>query len=166
MTVETQFRVPVTSESGGTIHLEDPTALPEEYSWSRLTLSAPVVDPQEKLLVAGTSVGILLWFLFVLRELHGLLLTIADGTPFLARNVARIRRLGWATLVAWLFAPASALLINGLIEPRFLTPGLYGGEIRSLEFDFSKLILALTIFVIAEVFRQGVALWEEQRMTI
>lgn len=96
---------------------------------------------------------------FVL-ELRAIVGSLDDGDPFIAPNSQRLERMGWFTLAIQLLAipvGAAASYFDGLTETVGHTEvGASGGGF----------VLALTLFVLARVFRHGTALREDLAGTV
>lgn len=137
--------------------------------------SAELIEAQGKLHVEGVSRTYMLIGLatasilaafgaIVLRKLRAVFHTLKEGDPFVLANVARLRFVGFAVLIAEL-ARAMWVFWNSVYLRWHLD--MEGIRLRS-EFDLHGLtILAgLLLLVIAEVFHVGVQIKEEQKLTI
>jgi hypothetical protein len=85
--------------------------------------------------------------------------SVGQGDPFNPRNARRLARMGWLTLAIQVLAfPANALA--GWIE--------YFSGISGSFFGFSLMgvLLALVLFILARVFRQGATMREELEGTV
>ncbi|MET0251422.1 MAG: DUF2975 domain-containing protein [Novosphingobium sp.] len=93
------------------------------------------------------------------RLLLGLIDSVGEGDPFNPHNARRLARMGWLTLaIQILGVPASALA--GWIE-------YFSGFSRSyFGFSLTGVLLALVLFILARVFRQGAAMREELEGTV
>lgn len=99
-----------------------------------------------------------LGFLFF-RHLHRIVESVREGDPFVPVNAARLQAMGWLSL---------AVHILGI--PLAATTGWLGrilgsGRI-SFEVSWFGLLLALVLFVLARVFRQGARMREELDGTV
>jgi hypothetical protein len=95
-------------------------------------------------LIAVTAV---LGLLFI-RLLRRIIDSVADGDPFIPENAVRLSQMGWLSVAVQLIAiPAGAL--SGWIA--------YTGHLRYIDVGFSigGVVLALILFILARVFRQG-----------
>ena len=95
-------------------------------------------------LIAVTAV---LGLLFI-RLLRRIIDSVADGDPFIPENAVRLGQMGWLSVAVQLIAlPAGAL--SGWIA--------YTGHLRYIDVGFSVggVVLALILFILARVFRQG-----------
>lgn len=111
-------------------------------------------------------VGILaLGFVIVLCGYRMLLLlrrivdSVAEGDPFIPENAERLRTMGWLTIAAQLIGVPAAVIGSWIA----LT-------LKDADFDFGVslggLLLALTLFILARVFRQGAAMREDLEGTV
>ena len=124
-------------------------------------------SPRSRSAVAAGALGliaVLALVLWIIGQLRDVVRTLRDGEPFVAANARRIRRIGWAvifgelaragfTYVGTSYAMASVSADGLRFYPRSdlgVLPILYG----------------LIILVIAEVFRIGTRLDEEQSLTV
>lgn len=110
------------------------------------------------LLLGGTMLA--LWERFVVY-LRRIVDSVGAGDPFVPDNAVRLARMGWMALgVFALSIPLGAL--SAWIES--VT------ETGSLDIDFdgggSGLVLAITLFILARVFRQGAAMREDLEGTV
>jgi len=111
------------------------------------------------LLILG--VGALLW---MTAQLQHVLRTVRDGKPFARLNVARLRRIAWV-VIAGEFARATIVYVeNSYAAAHFTAEGLR----FTARPDFSVLAIleGLIILVIAEAFRVGTRLDEDQSLTV
>ena len=102
--------------------------------------------------------------LVVLYQLRRVFGTLAAGDPFVRENATRIRMIGFAVLgmelVRVLVLSAQAYYLRA----NFSFTGI---QLRTLPHpDLGVLFLGLVLLVIAEVFRQGADLREEQSLTV
>jgi hypothetical protein len=121
---------------------------------SRAMLAAPVLAVILMMVVA----------LWVLSQLRALFRTLRDGKPFAAANATRLRRVAWVVLLA---EPARALMVwsaNHFVMTSFVADGLRFNARPDL--NLGAIFNGLIILVIAEVFRAGTRLDEDQSLTI
>jgi hypothetical protein len=102
--------------------------------------------------------------LYVIEQLRAVLRTLIHGNPFVAENATRIRRVAFAVIIGEF---ARSLIV--FAENHYAMTHV---AIAGLRFDawprvsVSTIIYGLIILVIAEVFRAGTRLDEEQSLTI
>jgi hypothetical protein len=105
-------------------------------------------------LLAATSA---LSFLF-LRHLYRIVGTVGEGDPFVPVNAERFAAMAWLTL------GADALLIGVMSLAKWAPHNrMDSGDIN---FAFGGLLLALVLFVIARVFREGTRMRDELEGTV
>ena len=117
--------------------------------------------------VAPALLGLALMFaavLFVLGQLRAVLRTLRDGQPFVRANAARIRWIAFAVIAGEIAKTAIVYSANAQAMTHFSAPGLRF-DARP-DFNFITIVHGLIILAIAEVFRAGTRLDEEQSLTI
>ncbi|MFC3172867.1 DUF2975 domain-containing protein [Novosphingobium bradum] len=108
------------------------------------------------LLLGAVVLALSVYFLVLLR---GIIDSVARGETFAAPNAARLARMGWlAAIVEAVSIPAGAVAfpINRAIGHDRLEFGLSPGVI----------LLALVLFILARVFREGAKMREELEGTV
>lgn len=105
--------------------------------------------------------GLALW---VLGQLRAVFRTVRDGHPFVAANATRIRWIGCAVIVGELVRAAIVFFEHVYAKTHFVADGLRF-EARP-ELNLMAFVYGLIILVIAEVFRTGTRLDEDQSLTI
>lgn len=126
-----------------------------------------VFTPGSKQFLIGPLLSVLAMLAFglwVLAELRGVFRTLRDGHPFVAANAARIRRIGWALILSEPVRAAMVYSANLFSSTNFSAPGLR----FDARFDFNAMTIVhgAIVLVIAEVFRAGTRLDEEQSLTV
>jgi len=101
-------------------------------------------------------------FLFILFYLRQFVKTLLTGNPFLEANARRLRTIAFFTIGYTVLDVVSKLFQSYWISRAMEKPILNNPV--SIRFEF--IILGLMILVIAEVFRIGVGMREEQSLTI
>ena len=117
--------------------------------------------------------GFLLWqglYLVVINQLRKILFSIRAGNPFVNKNIRRIRLLGDCLIGAELVRILGGFLYITFFKGTLSVPGT---RLDYLDFPFYwewlnlEIIFAgILILLIAEVFRVGIKLREEQELTI
>ena len=113
---------------------------------------------------AVLAVGMLALALWVLGQLRALLRTLRDGKPFAPANAVRIRRIAWAAIFGELARSALVFFENHYAATHFLSEGLHFGA--RPEVNVLAIVNGLIILVVAEVFRIGARLDEDQSLTV
>ena len=109
------------------------------------------------------SLAVPMYFVWQLRQL---LASIRRGSPFLRPNARRLRNVGLVVVLSDLLGAACRYAVGAAILDRTTVRGLALRPLLDWESLLGYLVLGLVILVIAEVFRQGAALAEEQSLTV
>jgi len=113
------------------------------------------------LLGVTVILAVILWGL---RQLQAVLRTLRDGQPFVPENATRIRSLAFIVIFGELARTALMFGANSYAITHFSGRGLrFNAE---LDLNVFALIHGLIILVIAEVFKAGTRLDEDQSLTI
>jgi energy-coupling factor transporter transmembrane protein EcfT len=118
------------------------------------------------------GVMVLVWIMVALsmlfvRQLRAIVRTVNDGDPFRPENAARLARMGWYAL------GEQACEFVG--QPLVAAYGRYAGELGNgigarmsggEHVSLAPLGLAMTLFILARVFRQGAAMREDLQGTV
>jgi hypothetical protein len=122
--------------------------------------------PPSRAFVASVGASLSLFLalaLWVFGQLRAVFRTLLDGHPFVAANAPRIRRIAYAVIGGELARSAIAYMGMG-IHPVFSAPGLHPDSRPDL--SIALLLCGLIMLAIAEVFREGTRLDEEQSLTV
>jgi hypothetical protein len=101
---------------------------------------------------------------FVLRRLHAVFRSLTRGSPFIPDNARRIQNVGVAVLLGELGRAAIVFAENYYAKTHVALAGLQFDAWPRI--NLTTIGLGLVILVIAEVFRVGTRLDEEQSLTI
>lgn len=112
-------------------------------------------------LVLILAIGLALW---VITELRAVLRTVRDGHPFVAANAVRVRRIACALIAGECARAAIVYLENSYAMTHFSAQGLRFAA--KPDFSLGAILEGVIILVIAEVFRAGTRLDEEQSLTV
>lgn len=110
------------------------------------------------LVLIGAILGTVFAFLFSLRRI---LDTVGAGDPFTPANGARLDLMGWLMVVLTLAIPCLPP-VAGWVNELLSEPGTPD----PFEFHFDGLLLALVLFILARVFRQGAAMRDDLEGTV
>jgi hypothetical protein len=102
--------------------------------------------------------------LWVLGNLRAVFRTLRAGRPFVRANATRIRTIAWLFIIGELARAAMVFFQNYYAMTHFSADGLRFDA--PLDLNFTAIIDGLIILVIAEVFRAGTRLDEEQSLTV
>ena len=105
--------------------------------------------------------GIILLFLHHLRQLFR---RVRDGAPFDARNAARVRWLGVLLIGGELLLKALGLWLSSIVL-RTAGPAPVAVE-PSFALDGKVILIGIMLIALAEVFRRGTALEDEQSLVV
>jgi hypothetical protein len=136
------------------VHLEDAQGSLEFSPRSRVVVAEAAV-------VLIAALALIMW---VLGQLRAVFRTLRAGRPFVAANATRIRRIGYAVLVGEVVRAALAYAGMRYAMTHFSIQGVRL-EVR-WDLNVVVIICGFIILVIAEVFREGTRLDEEQSLTV
>jgi hypothetical protein len=102
--------------------------------------------------------------LWVLAQLRAVFSTLRDGRPFVAANAMRIRWIGYAVILGEVVQSLALFGGNAYARTHFAADPLRFDAWPSI--DVFAIIHGLIILAIAEVFRAGARLDEDQSLTI
>ncbi len=116
------------------------------------------ISRQTLMLSAFTSAIIAAAFFFIARLLKNLLKTLLDGDPFVPENIDRLRKI-WIILALTEAFRMVARPMIAVMDP---------SDTMNFDLDirFTSWFLVFVIATVAEVFRYGAALRQEQKLTI
>jgi hypothetical protein len=103
-------------------------------------------------------------FLWGLNQLRRVFRSLSRGLVFIPENTLRIRWLGLTIIFGELARAALVYFWSYYTSLHFTANGLR--FVASIDFSGTTIIAGLSILVIAEVFREGTRLHEEQSLTI
>lgn len=107
------------------------------------------------------AIGVGLW---LTTELHRVLRTVRDGKPFASSNATRMRRIAWIVIVGEFVRAMVVYLENSFAATHFTAEGLRFTARADL--SITAIVEGLIILVLAEVFRLGTRLDEDQSLTV
>jgi hypothetical protein len=102
--------------------------------------------------------------LWLTTELQRVLRTVRDGKPFAPSNATRVRRIAWV-LIAGEFGRATIVYLENSYAAAHFTAEGFRFTVRP-DLSVAAIIEGLIILVIAEVFRAGTRLDEDQSLTV
>jgi len=103
--------------------------------------------------------------LLIIYQLRKIFATLVDETPFTIENSRRITIIGLAIIAATILKAVLTALIGLYFASLINLPGLGINANIRLE-DFGGVLIGIIILVLAEVFRHGARLQEEQDLTV
>jgi hypothetical protein len=132
-------------------------------------LAAALAEAGAPARTAWAIIGLMLMaevlFLLILRfclELRRIVLSVDEGDPFRPENARRLSRMGWLSLAGWALLIPIGVLAAWIGE---VTEGIAQNDV-DVSADLNGLLLALVLFILARVFRQGALLREDVEGTI
>ncbi len=123
------------------------------------TRHGPIVTGHAVLLMLMFAIG---WW--VVGQLRAVFRTLRAGRPFVPANATRLRRVAYGAMAAEIVRAAVFFFEHQYASTHFSAPGLRF-EVHS-DLSGATIVFALIILVIAEVFRAGTRLDEEQSLTV
>jgi len=124
-------------------------------------------SPRSRVVVAEGAVFLMAWLalaLWVLGQLRALFCTLRAGRPFVSANATRIRRIAYAVIGAEIAGSVLSYASTRYVASHFVLEGVHLDT--SLDVNVVAIVYGLIILVIAEVFREGTRLDEDQSLTI
>jgi hypothetical protein len=118
-------------------------------------------------IVTGHAILLMLLFalgLWVVGQLRAVFRTLRAGRPFVPANATRLRRVAYGVIAAEIARAAVVLFEHQYARTHFSAPGLRF-EVQP-DLSVVTIVYGLIILVIAEVFRAGTRLDEEQSLTV
>ena len=118
----------------------------------------PLVAIVAVLMLAMVIVGMAFYFFGRMRQI---VLTVEEGDPFVPENAERL------TLMAWLMLGMQALALPAAGLAVFIASRL-GEDAGNVDasFDLSGIILVITLFILARVFRKGTEMRDDLEGTV
>lgn len=151
----------------GLVQVEPGSSTVSVDSWAYLTYQP---TSRAFVLVAATA-SFSGWacILLVLLNLRRAFINIAAGTPFPRDNIRRIRVAGWAILG---FAAVELLIDVGMLAYMRATttvagqPPVIPGAMLVVDFPLGTIVAGLAVVILAEIFRAGADLQDDQVLTV
>ncbi|MGB3470271.1 MAG: DUF2975 domain-containing protein [Erythrobacter sp.] len=143
-------------------------ALFRESVIAELATEFPELDPAAFgisffVLMAIAAAFVVIGFYF-LNELRQIIDTVAEGDPFVPENGDRLTRMGWLAVGSQVLSiPAAAA---GLAMAKMLDASEHESVTTDMGFDPTGLLLIVTLFILARVFKSGAAMREDLEGTV
>ena len=135
------------SLNGGALNLPPVQALAQGVPPGRLV--AVLVG----IVVAATGIA------YVCSQLRRILSTLAEGDPFVPENGPRLTRIAFAIALIEIARTAATIIISALVD-------VGEGYSPTISINLALWGAVVVLFVLAQVFREGTRLREEEKMTI
>ena len=163
-----ELDIPVSfSVDTGALPVRAPSTGVEGAKIERVRGSLIFSPPPGTSLVAPALLGVVIMMalvLFVLGQLREVFRTLRNGRPFVPANAKRLRWIGAAVIAGELVRTAFIYSANAYVMTHFSAPGLRFDARPDL--SVLTIVHGLIILAIAEVFRTGTRLDEDQSLTI
>lgn len=96
---------------------------------------------------------------FFFRDLYRIVASVEGGDPFVPINARRLQAMGWISVAVHVLGIPLAMTSRWLDQ-------IFHRQHSGFEFSYYGLLLALVLFVIARVFREGTRLRDELDGTV
>jgi hypothetical protein len=96
---------------------------------------------------------------FFFRDLYRIVASVEGGDPFVPVNARRLQAMGWISVAVHVLGVPLAMTSRWLDQ-------IFHREHGGFQFSYFGLLLALVLFVLARVFREGARLREEVEGTV
>lgn len=96
---------------------------------------------------------------FFFRDLYRIVASVEGGDPFVRVNARRLQAMGWISVAVHVLGIPLAMTTRWLDQ-------IFGRGHDGFQFSYFGLLLALVLFVLARVFREGTRLAEEVEGTV
>lgn len=148
------------------LHVGAPSLGPGAANLSKVTGTLEFTAPSRQSLIAPmtTLIVMLLFAGWALHQFRELFRTLRSGQVFAPANVRHVQRVGWAVI---LVEPVRALITysgQAYARSHFIGDGIR--FVAAFDLNVGTIFAGLAILVIAEVFRAGTRLDEDQSLTI
>ena len=130
----------------------------------RANLRLPVTGRRFLSLSLAILLALMTLGLWVLAQLRQVFRAVANGRPFEAGNVPRIRKVGLGIILGELARTAAVFFWSYSYGASFA--GGITGFVPLVDLNINVILCGLVVLAIAEVFREGSRLREEQALTI
>ncbi|MEL6829882.1 MAG: DUF2975 domain-containing protein [Pseudomonadota bacterium] len=127
--------------------------LPLLTAWSEGVPTAQLVMALLETIIFAAALA------YVCSELRKVLSTLADGDPFVPDNASRLMRIAVALAIVEVAGIIGVFLMKMVF-------GLSGTESLRLSVDLAMIGAIIVLWILAQVFKEGTRLREEERMTI
>jgi hypothetical protein len=131
---------------------------------ARGTLNLPIERSEFLFANVAILIALMTFGLFVLTQLRAVFRALRDGRPFVSANVRRIRWIGMSVILGELVWSGIVLFENRYAATHVAAVGVRFNALPDL--NFVAIIHGLIILAIAEVFREGTRLEEDQSLTV
>jgi hypothetical protein len=162
--IEIGLAVPVAFAVNGDVHAIDGSAFHAYFKNAGGSLYFSPFGKADAASGTAALVLVIAFALFVIGQLRAVFRTLDAGRPFVAANVTRLRRIGWSFIagaIAW-----AAIAYAGSV---YATSHFAADAVRLdrlVDVNGAAVLAGAIILAIAEVFREGTRLEEDQSLTV
>ena len=148
------------------LHVAAPSLGVDTARLTKVTGTLQFSPPSRRMLIAPLLmiVTMLVITIWVLEQLRALFRSLRDNHVFAPANVRHVQRVGWAVLLAEPLRVAFTYCSHAYAQSHFIGDGLR--FTTDLDFHLGTIFSGLVILVLAEIFRAGTRLDEDQSLTI
>ena len=129
-------------------------------------IALPLVEARADGVPAGRLVAALVGLLvfapgiaYICAQLRRILSTLAEGDPFLPENAPRLTRIAIAIAAIEIIRMCSVLVLAATVD-------LGDGYVASININLAVWGAVIVLLILAQVFKEGTRLREEEKMTI
>lgn len=165
--IEVQFAAPVAFALAPNEHRVTSSTLDVENVRIDDAEGTLYFSPRSSSVVVAGAIGLIAFAAlsaWILGNLKGVFGTLRAGRPFVPANATRIRRVGWGLISLEAVQAVMTYASSHSVMTQFTAEGMRFHP--RVDVDPMVVIGALIVFVIAEVFREGSRLDEEQSLTV
>ena len=151
----------------GLVRVDPGVATVSVDPWAFLTFR-----PASRSFVALTAVASFSWWacvVLMLLQLRRAFANLSAGTPFPRENIRCFRRTGWAILgmaAVELVIDAAAMVFYHATTTVAGRPVVIPWEILWVDFPLATILAGLAVLILAEIFRAGADLQDDQALTV
>lgn len=107
--------------------------------------------------------GLLFLGIRFMMELRGIVLSVKDGDPFQEQNASRLFRMGWLTIGGYALSVPIGIAATYLVQ---FADDAEGANDVDVGFGGGGILLILTLFILARVFRTGTQMRDDLEGTV
>lgn len=112
--------------------------------------------------LAVLLLSFLMWVFF--RTILRILNTLKEGTPFIKENYIRIRTIGYIFIVAAFVWPVGEFAVNYYLHANVRITGI--NILKTFDFPWDDLLFGIAALILADVFRVGIEMKEDQNLIV
>lgn len=101
---------------------------------------------------------------YIIHQLRHIFRTLVENDPFVIDNAIRLRRVAIGVLVGAVLQAVAEILVGSLIMKAISIPGLLVN--LRIQISVTTVFLGLVLLILAEIFKIGTEIKDEQELTI